>query len=80
MDKELINDIIDSLSTMIDYADDGVISRETSGYEHFFKDIDKARALLDELNDMVNEPIEKYEEPTPWDLEFERGFKGSNEY
>lgn len=52
MNKELLGRIIDSLSSMIDYADDGIISRGDPNFKDFFEELDKANDLLNELYNM----------------------------
>lgn len=51
--KELLESIIDSLYYMIDYADDGVASRQDPNFKDFYDKVDKARELLNELNNML---------------------------
>lgn len=51
--KELFERIIDSLYYMTDYADDGVVSRQDPDFKDFYDRVDKARELLNELNDML---------------------------
>lgn len=53
MNRELLERIIDSLSSMIYYADDGIISRGDPNFKDFFEELDKARELLNELNNML---------------------------
>ena len=53
MNKELLERIIDSLSSMIDYADDGIISRGDPNFKDFFEELDKANDLLNELSNML---------------------------
>lgn len=47
--KELLSDIIDSLSTMYDYANDGTIPREDKDYSFYFEELDKADDLIKKL-------------------------------
>lgn len=51
--KELFERIIDSLYYMIDYADDGNVSRQDPNFKEFYDKVDKARELLTELNNML---------------------------
>lgn len=55
MNKQLLERIIDSLSEMIDYADDGNLSRYDKEYKDFFEAIDRANNLLEELNKIYKE-------------------------
>ncbi len=53
--KDLLNEISDSLYKMIDYADDGTLSRYDKNYETFFKDLDKANEILEKINTRLGE-------------------------
>lgn len=47
--KDLLSEIIDSLSTMYDYANDGTISREDKDYSFYWEELDKANDLIKKL-------------------------------
>ena len=49
VDFDLLSDVIDSLSSMIDYADDGLVSRYDKNFKDFFEDVDFARENLEKL-------------------------------
>ena len=51
---ELLDRVGDALYSMIDYADDGIISRGDPNYKDFFNDIDMAYQILDELESTKN--------------------------
>lgn len=53
MNKELLERIIDSLYDMTNYADDGIVSRYDPDFKDFYDRVDKARELLNELNNML---------------------------
>ena len=53
MNKELLERIIDSLYDMTNYADDGIVSRNDPDFKDFYDRVDKARELLNELNNML---------------------------
>ena len=48
--KKLLGEIIDSLGSMIDYADDGSLDRRDEDFSYFFKEVDNANELLEKLN------------------------------
>jgi len=52
MSKELLSETIDSLNDMIEYADDGIISRYDINFKTFFEKIDKAKEVLKKLNEL----------------------------
>ena len=52
--KELLGKIIDSLSSMIDYADDGTLDENDEEYKEFFKDIKNACIILEKLNSLYS--------------------------
>jgi flagellin-specific chaperone FliS len=53
LEKEFIESIIDSLSEMIGFADDGNISRYDKEYSYFFEQIDKANKIIEKLNKLL---------------------------
>lgn len=55
IDRDLLEKIIDSLGTMIDYADTGDVPRDDKDFEFYFKDLDEARALYERLNHIFGE-------------------------
>ena len=57
IDIELLNDLIDSLSEMIGYADDGIISRGDPEYKDFFDAIDKANEVCRKANEVLENEI-----------------------
>lgn len=54
--------------------------------KYFKKDLVSVEDLLSCIEDLdseiyeLKEKLREKEEPTQWDLDFERGFKGSSEY
>lgn len=52
--KEMLGKIMDSLSSMIDYADDGSIPRDDEDYKDFFESVDNACDILDKLNEIYS--------------------------
>lgn len=57
MSKELLEKIINSLSEMINYADDGMVSRDDPDFEEFYEKVDNANKLLNELTALYEEII-----------------------
>lgn len=51
VDTALLAEIITSLENMIDYADDGMIDRNDPDFTQFFEEVDRARNLLDKLQE-----------------------------
>lgn len=51
VDTALLAEIITSLGNMIDYADDGMIDRNDPDFTQFFEEVDRARNLLDKLQE-----------------------------
>ena len=49
MNKEFLEKVAECLSNMIDYVDDGVISRGNPDFKTFFDDIDEAKEILNKL-------------------------------
>lgn len=45
----LLATVIDSLDTVVDYADDGNLNRDDPDFSDFFEAIDKARNLSQEI-------------------------------
>jgi hypothetical protein len=52
--KDMLGKIIDSLSSMINYADDGAIPRDDEDYKDFFESVDEACDILDKLNEIYS--------------------------
>ena len=59
MNRKLLEEIIDSLGSMINYADDGGLDRRDESFSYFFKEVDNARDLLERLNKMFGEEYAK---------------------
>lgn len=55
MPLSLINDLTDSLASMTDYADDGMLNRNDPEYKDFFEAVDKARETLEQSNKYVDD-------------------------
>ena len=51
---ELYDDILDSIYTMMFYADDGIVSRGNPDYQEYFESIDKAKEVLEKGRDYIN--------------------------
>ena len=50
--KDMLSKIIESLSSMIDYADDGSIPCDDEDFSDFFKSVDNANDILNKLSDI----------------------------
>lgn len=57
MSKELLEKIIDSLSEMINYVNDGMVSRDDPDFKEFYEKVDNANELLNELTALYEEII-----------------------
>lgn len=55
MNKDFLERIYDSLSEMIGYADDGMISRNDPEFSEFFASVDTAREVLEEVGNRLEE-------------------------
>lgn len=51
---DLLENVLDSLIDMTNYADDGVVSRYDPEFKEFYEKVDKARELITKLNDELN--------------------------
>lgn len=76
VDKELIENALVSLDSMIGYADDGMLSRNDPTYADFFKDIDEAKEAWRKLDKAIENAQHYYDEDdiemTKADMEFHR--------
>lgn len=52
---DLLYSLIDSLSSMTDYADDGTLNRDDQEYKDFFEEVDNARETLKQANKYVDD-------------------------
>ena len=62
VDKGFLYDLYGSLQAMINYADDGMISRDDPDFKVFFTDVDQAYANLRQLDKMLDEDYERITE------------------
>lgn len=54
----LIYDLTDSLASMTNYADDGMLNRDDPDYKDFFEAVDKARETLEQTNKYVDDYLD----------------------
>ena len=59
MSVDMLEKIMNSLDTMINYADDGMVDRDDPDFDFFYGKVDEAREVLEKLKQKYLKVVSK---------------------